>query len=774
MFIKMLKKDIGKNKGINMTLFLFITLAAMLAAGACGIVAEIISSTDAFFEKSKPLHYMQMVTGEVDQKAINAFSEAHELVKEQQTLALLGIDNNYIYYGDNPEPYSGSNMENLFVPQSPKFDFLLDENNSVIKVEPGQIAAPIYAIDAYGLKKGDLIYIKRGNFEMQFTVIDFARDSQMNASLISSKRFLVNEKDYDRLRANIGEVEYIIEFLLTDPAKTGAFETDYLAAGLPSGIAITLPIIQMMNGMTVGLSVAVLVLASVMLIVIALVCLRFTVLTTLEEEYREIGVMKAIGLPPRLIAKLYKLKYYFLGTGACALGFLLSLAFSPLFTEGVALYMGKAEGSLLVFFLPMFGSLLVFAIIVGYCSSVFKKMRKISVVEAIRGTNAKRSGKAFSIHKLHFGNINLSLGARDVFNRLRDYKTPIIVFTLCVFLIIVPMNFLNTLNAPSFIGYTGVGDCDALITLRYSGDIQERYNTVLSTLSADTDVAAYSERVTANYKTINPDGAYVNVSIQNGDFTKFPLPYAKGRAPVTDGEIALSLLNTREFIKNVGDNMEVMIDGMTYKLTVCGIYQDLTNGGKSAQANLPYKQENVLWYAVSLKFTEDADTILKIDAYNELFAPAKVISIERYQSETLASTVGEFENMTMVAFAVSIAVAILITALYIKMILSKDKGQITIMKGLGFNSSHIQSQYITALVLCLIIGTVFGTVAANTLGEGLIGLIMSAIGVSKISFVINPVFSFIICPAALLTAVILTILLSARAIQKCGNYIISE
>lgn len=776
MFVKMLRKDIGKNKAITIILCLFVTLAAMLFAGAFSIISEMIGAMDEFYDKASPLHYMQMVTGVIDQKAIDDFSKNNHLVKVQQTLETLGIDNGNIYYGDNPEPYANSVMENSFVTQSPYFDFLLDENNRAVSVGSGEIAVPLYAMEAYGLQLGDRLSVKDGGFEMNFTVACFVRDSQMNHSLVSSKRFVVSAEDYDRLKAHTGEMEYLIEFQLTDPSKTGEFDAEYLAAGLPSGVAITFSMIQLMNAMTGGLAAVVFILAGFLLIVIALVCLRFTIMAALEEEYREIGVMKAIGLAPKQIGKLYKMKYYLLGAVSCVIGFMLSFVFSSLFTKSVTLYMGKAAVSVWTFLLPLLGAFAVFAIMIGTCTMVLRRLRKVSVVEAIRGidSNGKQGRNVFPVYKSRFRNVNISIGMRDVVNRLRSYVMPIFVFTLCAFLIVVPVNFLNTLQSPDFVGYTGVGYCDAVITLRYSDDIGERYAMVLDTLAADTDVLAYASRVTVNYKVQNLDGNYENISIQNGDFTTFPVPYLHGRAPTADGEIALSLLNAQSFEKDIGDSIEIFVDDKITVLTVCGIYQDLTNGGKSAQAQLPYQPEKVLWYAVSLSFFSDVDTASKIDGYSRMFAPAKVTDIEGYMSQTFASTIRQLETVTGVVSVVSTAIAVLITALFLKMLLAKDCSQITIMKGLGFTSVHIRTQYLTAISLSLFLGLALGMIAAGTLGEVLVGALMGSMGASKISFVINPYISFIVCPVLLLTAVITTTLLSSRSIQKQKNHIVSE
>ena len=42
--------------------------------------------------------------------------------------------------------------------------------------------------------------------------------------------------------------------------------------------------------------IAVILLISLLVVAIAFMCIRFTLLTKIEEDYREIGVMKAIGL----------------------------------------------------------------------------------------------------------------------------------------------------------------------------------------------------------------------------------------------------------------------------------------------------------------------------------------------------------------------------------------------------------------------------------------------------------------------------------------------
>ena len=96
--------------------------------------------------------------------------------------------------------------------------------------------------------------------DLEFTIVGFLRDSQMNAMLASSKRFLVSEGDYERLKS-AGSEEYLIEFLLREDTDVNAFSTGYTDAGLPAnGPAITKPLIRVMNALSDGLMILVILL----------------------------------------------------------------------------------------------------------------------------------------------------------------------------------------------------------------------------------------------------------------------------------------------------------------------------------------------------------------------------------------------------------------------------------------------------------------------------------------------------------------------------------
>jgi putative ABC transport system permease protein len=768
MLVKILKKDFVKKKRITITLIAFILLSALLAASGSNMIVELFNSMNYLFEKSSAPHYSQMHAGEIDQAAIDRWSSNNSLVKEQQTVEMVNIDGSNIYIGSSTTTEKNSVMDLGFVKQNQKFDFLLDLNNEVIQVSKGEIAVPIYYMQQAGLKIGDIVRISNKAFDMEFTVADFVRDVQMNPSIVSSKRFVVNEADFDILKKNIGEIEYLIEFQLTDIKKIREFSNAYESSKLPDkGPAIDYNLLKTMNAIIDGVLAAVIILVSFLVNIIALLCLGFTILATIEEDYREIGVMKAIGIQPPDIKKIYLAKYVVIAAIASAAGYLGSLFIGRLFTTNILLYFGIAPKSMLQYLVPIIAVSVIFLIIVVFCMLVLRRFNKISAVEALRSGNigeTQLQKRYLSLNKRKFFSVNIFLGFQDVSQRFKMFRLLFLVFFVCTFIIIVPVNFLNTIQSPSFITYMGVGRSDIRIDLRQSEDVAARFDEMIAYIQNDQDVVRFTPLVTSQFKVLNSDGVPENINIEIGDFTIFPLAYIEGGAPKQDNMIALSYLNSQELKKGVGDPLRLVIDGKEQQVVVSGIYQDVTNGGKTAKASIPYNSENVLWYVISLDVKTDIAE--KINEYSQVFYPAKVTHVEGYLAQTFGNTMEQLKLITLLAITIAAFVAILITSMFMRMLIAKDYAQIAILKSIGVSLKDIRVQYVTRALLLLNIGIVLGTIVSNTIGQYLVSALWSRMGASEISFVIDPVQAYILCPLGLMMVVSITTLMSIVSVKQ--------
>lgn len=768
MLLRMLRNDLMRKKGITAALFIFVLLAALLVSSGSRMIMELTSSIQYLFSESKTPHFVQMHAGDLDQTKVNTWAEGNAMVEQHQIVEMVNINGANLYLGAESEKNTVMDID--LVTQNQQFDYLLNLNSEIIQVRDGEIAVPVYYLQQNKLNIGDQVRINNGAFERSYTIVDFVRDAQMNPSVVHSKRFIVSPNDLEQLKQGVGEMEYLIEFRLHDPAKTSEFTQAYQNAGLPNaGPVVTYGLFQLLNAMTDGIIAAVIILVSLVLILIAMLCIRFTMLATIEEDYREISVMKAIGIAEKDIKRLYLVKYVFMAGLASFLGYIASLGVNQLFVSNIMLYMGKAPATLLHFAVPLLAAGLIFTMVVLFCRAVLRRFRSISAVEALRtgslgDTQIVRN--RLNLSRNRWSSVPVFLGLKDVMQRVKMFRLLLFVFIVSSFIMIVPLNFLNTLQAPSFISYMGVGQSDIRIDLRHTNDVEQRYARLVNQIKNDADVQKYSPLVTSQFKIRNAEGSYDNLSVESGDFSIFPLSYLSGNAPATDREIALSDANSNDLKLKTGDQLTLQVGGKDQVMTVSGIYQDVTNGGKTAKALLPYNKDSVLWYVVSLDLKDRGVMAAKIAAYEKDFSPARVTDLQGYLNQTLGGTIQQLKLVTTLALAIGVFISILITSLFLQMMVAKDNNDIAVLRSIGFALSKIKLKYVVMSLVILIVGVAAGTILSNTLGPMLVSGIMSSFGASKIVFVIDPVQAYVICPLLLAGTIIITAWISIQSIRE--------
>lgn len=766
MFLKIVKNDFNRKKIITAAVFVFITMAVILGASATNIIANLIQSMTELQERSVPADITQMHSGKYDQAEIDKFTEEQRgNIAMQETMVLVDFDGRNIHFGKN-ETMAGTVQDISFVVQNKKFDFILDLDNKKLDIKEGAVAVPIYFMEEYDLQIGDTITVKSEGYQKEYVISDYARDYEMNSSLTSSKRFVINQADYDEMLKNqVGELEYLIEFKLNENVDSQAVQTPYIEAGLPAnGPTVGGKIFMLFNAMSYAAVVMVIILISILLIIIATICIRLTFLATIDEDLREIGVMKAMGISQKDIKKVYLNKYRVMSVAAGIIGYLLSFVVVNMFNGNMRLYISSDLSGSLKYVLSLIAPLFVYFMIVMYCKKVLRRIDKISAVEALRsdimerGKNRKYS---FPLPKNKFFSTNIYMGLRDVWKRFKLYRLLFFIFILCTFIVILPLNMYNTMNSPEFSTYMGIGKCDMRIDLRKTDTITEDFKKLQEELKNDSDIEKYAAYITCSYQVKNAKGSWDYINIETGDFSAFPLNYLEGRAPEGEGEISLSYANASAdgLSKKVGDEVIVKVAGTEKTMKVCGIYQDITNGGKTAKADagLGLHEEAVLWYIVNIDVAPNVDIRKKMDYYQNVYASAQVNDIKEYTQQTLGNLIDQMSTVVIGGIAIAVIIVVLITALFLKMLLSKDMSQIAIMRSVGLTSKNIKHQYMAGTFMVLILGIVLGVLVSDYLGEFLVSMAMSSMGAARIQFVDVAWQTWLLCPLALIVVVGFTI-----------------
>ena len=751
LYYRTIRNDILRSKAITLTTMLFVVAAAMLVALAAVLVVNLAGAIDTLMTQAQTPHFTQMHAGDLDATRLAAFAGQNEYVADFQAVEFLNLDGaQFVFSGGS---LADSVQDNGLAVQSERFDFLLDLDGNVITVADGEIYVPITYIQSGIARIGETATVAG----KPFTIAGALRDSQMQPLLSSSKRFLVSQNDYAALRP-LGGVEYLIEFRLHDLESLGAFEAAYTAAGIEAnGPTLTYGLFRMFNGLADGLMIAVILLVSALVIAIAFLCIRFTLLAKIEDDYREIGVMKAIGLRVADIKKIYLTKYVAIAAAGSLLGYALSFVLQDTLLANIRLYMGESDNAALAPLLGIVSVGLVFLAISGYVNGVLGRFRNISPAEAVRfGISQEKAGgsKRFRLSTSKLLGANVFLGVKDVLARKSLYITMLTVLVLAAFIIIVPQNLHNTIASDTFITYMGVGDSDLRIDIQQTDHIAEKAAEVAAAMADDPSIAKFVVLTTQTFRVILDDGSEERIKVELGDHSVFPLTYIQGRAPAAENEIALSVLNAREMGKTVGDGITLVIAGRETTLTVCGIYSDVTHGGKSAKAVFADPTADIMWSVVTAELADPARASEKVAEYADRFAFAKVSDIDEFIRQTYGATINAIGKAAYAAVGVALALTVLITLLFMRMLIAKDRYAIAVMKAFGFTSADIKAQYMARAVFVLSLGVLLGALLANTMGEMLAGAVIASFGAASFKFIVNPLFAYLLSPLLMAGAVL--------------------
>lgn len=746
-------------------LFLFISLCSLLVASAVNIIIHLNGSIKGLMKSSKTSHFMQMHSGTVDQKRLEQFVNDTAGIEAGQDSLLLNIDGINLWVGDNS--LSESTQDNAFVIQNEKFDYLLDDKNTIIHPKKQEIYVPIYYWTAYRIHIGDTFTVRNEDFEKTFTVAGYLRDSQMNAAVASSKRFLIHEDDWNILALHIGKIEHMIEFRLENEKEINKFATLYSNHNLEAnGPTLTYQMFVFLNVLEDCIMAAIIMLVSLLCVCISFLSIRFTLLTTLEEEYREIGILKAIGLQNRSIQKIYMGKYRILVVAGSVAGYASSFFLNTIILQNMRLYMGGESKVITSIFAGAMGSGLIILVLLAFVQKVLKRLEMVSPIQAIRFGSDQQESRSLGIRLSCIAKIpvNLLLGLRDICGRRKLFRILLAIFIMAAFMITVPMNLYTTMSSEQFITYLGVGKCDIRMDVQQTDKIEQKVDVLCKKLESDKNIEKYSLFVTTTAQIETTDDIYENIKIESGNHTVFPLNYIDGSAPEKSDQIALSVLNANEFNKKVGDTVTVVINGKETELTVCGIYQDVTNGGKTAKTVVQCSDE-IMWYVICMNVNTSADISYVIDQYRHTFPYAKINSVQSYVWKTMGGSIARIRTAAIIAIVIAVAVSVFITILFINMIIAHDRSQIAIMKAIGFQYRHIRMQYLTKIITILVMGIVCGCLLANTFGMKLTAIFLSGMGIQRFRFISQPWLVYGIYPTVLLLFVVLAATVSMKKIQ---------
>lgn len=759
LLLRHVRHDLRGNPVVTAVLVTVLVLGAALMATGAMVVERLAGAVGGLAEQARPPHVLQMHKGPYDPAALERFAAAHDELEDWLVTELVGYTGSALTWQRPATGESGSlassRVDHLFVTQNDAFDHLLDAHGAAPEPAPGDVWVPVRYQEAFGLRAGDTLTVATDDGPVALTVRGVVKDAQMAASASGSTRVLVSDADHARLLAGGGVPEIIVEYRLDDPARADALQRAYEAdETLPrDGPTVTGQQIRLISTFSDGLAAMALVLVSALLVAVALLTLRFVILGTLEDEVREIGALRAVGVPDRTITRLYLARYVVLTLAACVLGGALAVLATDALTQRLrASYVTPPVGPWTVA-VPVLALAAVFAVVVGTCRRVLGRVRRVPVVTALAGVTheprpaPRRRARRSVLASAWGAGVGRRLALLDLRADARSWLLLPAVFFLTAVLVAVPTHLLTTFEDPRFVTYLGAPQRDLSVEVQYQDDVDGVRRDVAAALAADSRVSDVQEVAVVPYRAHGPEGV-VNLPVRVGDVA---IRMTDGRAPRA-GQVALSALNATELGVGVGDVLTVERDGTRTDVEVSGVYQDLTAGGKTARMS-----GDVTAGASAYTFYADVrgqDPAVVADDLQRRLPTAVVVPLDEYLGQTFSGTTDALRSATLLALALGTGVATLVTTLFLRLRLARDRPTRDALTALGFSSRELAAQVRTRTLLAVAAGTAAGLVFAATGGETLAGglLVALQLSVSDLTFLPDPWLVHLLYPLLLVGA----------------------
>lgn len=778
MYLNILKKDLKRKKTMNMILLVFIILATMFVASGLNNVFTVMNGTDYYLDKAEIGDFVVITMGNESTGYADGILDKADCVNGYKIETCIFGSQDSVSHLDGAEVETKNTAMFQSISDA-KLKFFNTANKSVSAVNQGEVLITGKFIENNGFKVGDYIRIKLGDVEKELKIAGKVKDAFLGSDFMGNTRFLLNQADYDTFLADeminahyLGEVIYIE----TDDVKA----TTSAIADIP-GIAFTgtRDTLKMCYVMEMIVAFIILIL-SVCLIIVSFVVLRFSIGFTIAEEYREIGVMKAIGIKNHKIRGLYIVKYLMMSVIGGIIGFFASIPFGNMLIMSVSenMVLGNDVG-FLINIISAVGTVIIILLFAYGCTS---KVKKLTPIDAIRsGQTGERFGKKSF---LRIGKTSLKpsvyMALNDVLSAPKRFMTIIISFFLCTLFVLMLVNMVATMKSPNLITTFGtesnlyINDVDGVMKFMNTGDkesLSDGLNNLSDKISDDGMPCNVSVDIQYKYKVIAMGNEYAVSCAQSLNIPVGEYDYLEGSAPQNRNEIAVTPKISEMLGAEIGDT--VTIDFGTEKIDciVTAYFQTMNNLGELIRLHdgAPTDMScvsSIRQYQVD--FTDnpsESEIESRKEKIKELLDVEDVMNATEYCIDCV-SVVPTMEAVQVLLLAITIVVVILVTVLVERSFISDEKSQTALLKAIGFQYGTIISWNTLRFGIVALAAAILAAAASIPMTELCITPIYGMMGATKIKFNIDPLQIFLIYPTIIFTVTIISAFLTSLYTRK--------
>lgn len=780
---RVLKKDMSRKRGVNFILFLFIIVSTIFLASSVNNMLVVSNATTYFMDKAKiPDEFIGGRHIEGDTSIEDWLKEQKDLVKDYNYQESLMIGNKNVEMKADGESWSNYETNSTVYLQSVPDDYVkvFDCDGNDVTIKNGEVALIASEAKKHDLKVGDQIRIDNGTTTETYKIAVLLKDALYGGDMANMIRFIFSDDDYEVLQDGTSTAEVDNYFVQTDDID--AFEKEFSQqafASNPNTISRdTVKLLYVMDMVIAGMLTAI----GVCLILIAVLVLRFTIVFTIQEEYREIGIMKGIGIRDFGIKQIYLVKYLAIVVCGSVIGCIASFPVGDLMLKSVSNTM-LMESSANNGVFNILCAVAVVMIVMLLCYLSMRRLNKMSVMDAIRSGETGERYQKKSVLRLDKSKklpVPLFLAINDILSNVKQYIVLLLVFAVGIVLIIVPINTMNTMKSSEMsdqflldrdadLFLSGIEDENGL-SFTTNGELEKALDKVRDKF----EEKGYHAKISAVTMSFIPFSSDENKSttplltMQPIDSDGEYLSYSEGSAPKLENEIALSKKVLKLLDLEIGDTVNAVIDGKDRSFLITGTYQDYCQLGTSARLNssIDLKDHYIYnYWSIPLYVDSDLNTQELKAQLEEDFPDYKFQTAQSIVNTNVGGIIDSIDNMRIWLVILMAGINIFITILMMKMFMMREKGQIAMLRSVGFKNRSIRQwqtlRIIGLLAIAEIVAIPLSKIMDMTVLKGIFGIMGADIRICVI-----PLQAYIIYPAIMLVSIMIAAAYASSSVRK--------
>lgn len=824
------KVNLRRKKNSSFSFAVIVLLAVALLDTGLSFIQRL---PNYFIESNERLngpHYVVRITNNDYLEAYSRFFETDPRVSNTETAEIVMMDN-ATYSMDSGEVFILGNFLNVSHPRS---ILPMQLTGSTADVPEGKgIYVPIM-MQEQGIQLGDTLAFDYKKREYSYQVAGFFETTWFGTMVSSMINFYLDDTAYKDLYREVGGGKWI-SVQLHDPAMIPALEDDYKAStgivldapGLDTqNSAITIETMRSAITMIPYLLSALFASFSIIILIIAMLIIRFRISNYIQDNMQNIGALQALGYRSGQVRGALTIECILSGAIGGIFGIFGSYALQTLLGGLISAVLGVRwmDSPHIAYDLI---SLIIILAAVGYTALLStRKIRRLPPVMALRMGAATHSFRR-NILPLDgpLSWLEMKLACKSVAANLRQYTMiGIILFGITfasAFSILMYQNIAADLT--KFIQLLGEEKCDVSVTL--SAHTQpDKIRELLEGMQGVESTAIYdSSSVAVNGELVS--------AILSDDFTSLHTASVyEGTFPREKNEVVLTGRMAGLLHKEVGDTVTLEYAGVEAEYIVCGLNQ--TGNGMGRQCALTLDgmkrvnpsywvkriniyllagwdpQEFILnleqsgivlncssdtqaaWSAkerIQRKAEEKLKNLLsmyRVDSVQYALMDENGLFLSGDTSTYLIDTVSDANLQLQTSFGIYASltailafgllllcaiVALLILHLVVKSTIIRRKREFGIYQALGYTSPQIMRLIAFSFLPVSIPGILIGCISGGLLTGPILSNILSAMGISQIDIIPSP-FVLLLLGTVILLSTYLTALYTARRIKKISVY----